>query len=192
MRAQVVSEGERPRFLRVTRANNMHVVSVRPDVRLMEEGAERIVRMGHVLVGECSQGHGVLLERVKLRDGNLDVDHRLGREAAHRSRPVVLNSDREWPKDGGDAVAFCSKRLWPRIVIRNNLQSQHGPSISLNPSALGLKKRGSPHRLTRRTAHSPFVRLGQAVTFARRPRPVRTAYCDAGLRLTGGTMPTAR
>jgi hypothetical protein len=38
MRAQVVSEGERPRFLRVTRANNMDVVSVRPDVRLMEEG----------------------------------------------------------------------------------------------------------------------------------------------------------
>jgi hypothetical protein len=24
------------------------------------------------------------------------------------------------------------------------------------------------------------------------PDPVRTAYCDAGLRLTGGTMPTAR
>ena len=116
-----------------------------------------------MLVGECSQGHGVLLERVKLGDGNLDVDHRLGREAAHRSRPVVLNSDREWPKDGGDAVAFGSKRLWPRIVIRNNLQSQHGPSISLNPSALGLKKRGSPHR-SRRVVHA---RLGQVVTFAR-------------------------
>jgi hypothetical protein len=87
----------------------------------MEEGAEGIVRMGHVLVAECSEGHGKLLERVKMRDGNLDVDHRLGRKAAHRSRTVVLNSEREWPKGGGDTVAFGSKRLWPRIVIRNNL-----------------------------------------------------------------------
>jgi hypothetical protein len=90
-----------------------------------------------VLVAERSQGHGVLLERVKLRDGDLDVDHRLGREAAHRSRPVVLNSESEWPKGGGDAIAFGGKRLRPSIIIRNNLQSQHGPSISLDAAALG-------------------------------------------------------
>jgi hypothetical protein len=36
-----------------------------------------------VLVAECSREHGALRERVKLRDRNVDVDHRLGREAAH-------------------------------------------------------------------------------------------------------------
>ena len=136
MCAQVVSKGERPRFLGVTRTNNVHVVSVRPHIRRMEEGADGIVRMGRVLVAECSQWHGVLLERVKLRDGDLDVDYRLGRQAGHRSRPVVLNSEGEWPKGGGDAVTFGGKRQRPSIGIRNNLQWQHGPSISLDASAL--------------------------------------------------------
>jgi hypothetical protein len=95
----------------------------------MEEGAEGIVRIRHVLVAQSSERQGVRLERVKMRDGHLDVDHRLGREARHRRCPVVFDAEREWSKRSGDPVAFGSKCLGPRIVIRNNLQSDRGPSI---------------------------------------------------------------
>jgi hypothetical protein len=106
----------------------MHVVSVRPQGRLMEEGADGIVKMRRVLVAKCAQGHRVLFERLQFRDGNLDVDDGLGRKAGHRSRPVVFNSKGDWPERGGYAVAFGGKRVRPRIDIRHNLESRHGPA----------------------------------------------------------------
>ena len=72
-----VSKRQRPPLLVSARQNGVYVMSMRPVVWTMEEGAKGVVWMRHMNVAEPGEDRFVAIEGVEWINRNLDIDHRL-------------------------------------------------------------------------------------------------------------------
>jgi hypothetical protein len=121
MLTQIVSKGQGSALLNPARFNDMHMVSVRPHRRPMEEGAERIVGMGYVDVPEPRELPSIRLDRLETKHRDLDINDRLRGEPRNRGRAIVIDSRRKTTQRSDEAITLRRKYTRPSGVVTRDL-----------------------------------------------------------------------
>jgi hypothetical protein len=132
---QVVAKRQRPPFLVSAGPHYVHVVSMRPHGRTMEEGAKAVVWVRHVNVPQLHQAGCVRMERLKAAYGNLDVNDRLRGKARNGGRAVVFDPQRDRTQGGGDLITLRCERARPGGVVGHDLEFSSRLAPLLLPAA---------------------------------------------------------
>jgi len=127
---QIVPKGERCSLHQSARFHDVDMMGVRPGGWVVEERAEPIILMRNVLVSQHHEATTVECHRMEARDGNLDVDDRLGGETGNRRRAMMIDAQGDLGQGGDESVALSLECCRPVGVVGNETVVWHRRSAA--------------------------------------------------------------